>query len=316
MKRLLLNRQRFMLGISTIFKWVQLLKKSSVFLFLMVMLNSFFAVAQNADTLVQPVVVQMDTTLKVIDTSFIKSNTTLSRLQSWITTGQKITKNDFELLRPHQSSVLVFLWIVVALFLFVVIRLLYKRDFQELFQSLMNKQLATQINRNKGTSMSNFSLMLLLIAVVNLSVMTMYTLLYFYGEMNHYTIQFFIKLIFLFTFFLGLKVLVVNTLGFLFEEEEAAESYVNDFMMIVKVLGIAVFPTVLMIYVASKRDAYMFVYLFLVIVILNVLVFVWRGLSTSIQMMYKSVYHFLLYVCTVEILSVFLLIKLLTKIAS
>lgn len=316
MKRLLLNRQRFMLGISTIFKWVQLLKRSSVFLFLMVMFNSFFAVAQNADTLVQPVVVQIDTTPKVIDTSFIQTNATLSRLQSWITSGQKITKNDFELLRPHQSSVLVFLWIVVALFLFVIIRLLYKRDFQELFQSLMNKQLATQINRNKGTSMSNFSLMLLLIAVVNLSVMTMYTLLYFYGEMNHYTIQFFIKLIFLFTFFLGLKVLVVNTLGFLFEEEEAAESYVNDFMMIVKVLGIAVFPTVLMIYVASKSDAYMFVYLFLVIVILNVLIFVWRGLSTSIQMMYKSVYHFLLYVCTVEVLSVFLLIKLLTKIAS
>jgi len=316
MKRLLLNHQRFMLGISTIFKRVQWLRQSSVFLFLVVMLNSFFTVAQNADTLVQPVVAQIDTTPKVIDTSFIQSNATLSGLQSWITSGHKITKNDFELLRPHQSSVLVFLWIVVALFLFVIIRLLYKRDFQELFQSLMNKQLATQINRNKGTSMSNFSLMLLLIAVVNLSVMTMYTLLYFYGEMNHYTIQFFIKLIFLFTFFLGLKVLVVNTLGFLFEEEEAAESYVNDFMMIVKVLGIAVFPTVLMIYVASKSDAYMFVYLFLVIVILNVLIFVWRGLSTSIQMMYKSVYHFLLYVCTVEILSVFLLIKLLTKIAS
>ncbi len=305
-----------MLGISTIFKRVQLLRQSSVFLFLVVMLNSFFTVAQNADTLVQPVVAQIDTTPKVIDTSFIQSNATLSGLQSWITSGHKITKNDFELLRPHQSSVLVFLWIVVALFLFVIIRLLYKRDFQELFQSLMNKQLATQINRNKGTSMSNFSLMLLLIAVVNLSVMTMYTLLYFYGEMNHYTIQFFIKLIFLFTFFLGLKVLVVNTLGFLFEEEETAESYVNDFMLIVKVLGIAVFPTVLMIYVASKSDAYMFVYLFLVIVILNVLIFVWRGLSTSIQMMYKSVYHFLLYVCTVEVLSVFLLIKLLTKIAS
>jgi hypothetical protein len=305
-----------MLGISTIFKRVQWLRQSSVFLFLVVMLNSFFTVAQNADTLVQPVVAQIDTTPKVIDTSFIQSNATLSGLQSWITSGHKITKNDFELLRPHQSSVLVFLWIVVALFLFVIIRLLYKRDFQELFQSLMNKQLATQINRNKGTSMSNFSLMLLLIAVVNLSVMTMYTLLYFYGEMNHYTIQFFIKLIFLFTFFLGLKVLVVNTLGFLFEEEETAESYVNDFMLIVKVLGIAVFPTVLMIYVASKSDAYMFVYLFLVIVILNVLIFVWRGLSTSIQMMYKSVYHFLLYVCTVEVLSVFLLIKLLTKIAS
>lgn len=97
-----------MLGISTIFKWVQLLKRSSVFLFLMVMFNSFFAVAQNADTLVQPVVVQIDTTPKVIDTSFIQSNETLSRLQSWITSGQKITKNDFELLRPHQSSVLVF----------------------------------------------------------------------------------------------------------------------------------------------------------------------------------------------------------------
>lgn len=305
-----------MLGISTIFKRVQWSRQSGIFILLMVMLSSFYTMAQNADTVVQPVVVQIDTTPTVIDTGFIQFNAKLSGLQSWITSGQKITKNDFELLRPHQSSALVFLWIVVALFLFVIIRLLYKRDFQELFQSLMNKQLATQINRNKGTSMSNFSLILLLIAIVNLSVMTMYTLLYFYGEMNHYTIQFFIKLIFLFTFFLGLKVLVVNTLGFLFEEKESADSYVNDFMMIVKVLGIAVFPTVLMVYVASKSDAYMFVYLFLVIVILNVLVFVWRGLSTSIEMMYKSVYHFLLYVCTVEILSVFLLIKLLTKIAS
>ena len=316
MKRLRLNHQRFMLGISTIFSRVRCVKRYSVLLFLLLMFNSFYSAAQDVDSMNQMVVEQIDTTPKAIDTSFIQSNATLSELQSWITTGTKTTKNDFELLRPHQSSILVFLWIVVALFLFVIIRLLYKRDFQELFQSLMNKQLATQINRNKGSSMSNFSLMLLLIAVVNLSVMTMYTLLYFYGEMNHYTIQFFIKLIFLFTFFLGLKVLVVNTLGFLFEEEESAEGYVNDFMMIVKVLGIAVFPTVLMIYVASQKDVYVFVYLFLLIVVLNVLIFVWRGLSTSIQMMYKSVYHFLLYVCTVEVLSVFLLIKLLTKIAS
>jgi hypothetical protein len=292
------------------------MKNIRVFLFLVLILSSFSIVAQDTDTVQQVVVAQIDTTPKAIDTSFIQSNATLSALQSWITSGQKTAKNDFELLRPHQSSVLVFLWIVVALFLFVIIRLLYKREIQELFQSLMNKQLATQINRNKGSSLSNFSLMLLLIAIVNLSVMTMYTLLYFYGETNHYTIQFFIKLIFLFTFFLGLKVLVVNTLGFLFEEEETTESYVNDFMMIVKVLGIAVFPTVLMIYVASQRDAYLFVYLFLVVVVLNVLIFIWRGLSTSIQMMYKSMYHFLLYVCTVEVLSVFLLIKLLTKIAS
>jgi hypothetical protein len=292
------------------------MKNIRVFLFLVLILSSFSIVAQDTDTVQQVVVAQIDTTPKAIDTSFIQSNATLSALQSWITSGQKTAKNDFELLRPHQSSVLIFLWIVVALFLFVIIRLLYKREIQELFQSLMNKQLATQINRNKGSSLSNFSLMLLLIAIVNLSVMTMYTLLYFYGETNHYTIQFFIKLIFLFTFFLGLKVLVVNTLGFLFEEEETTESYVNDFMMIVKVLGIAVFPTVLMIYVASQRDAYLFVYLFLVVVVLNVLIFIWRGLSTSIQMMYKSMYHFLLYVCTVEVLSVFLLIKLLTKIAS
>lgn len=305
-----------MLGISTIFRRNHFMKNIRVFLFLVLILSSFSIVAQDTDTVQQVIVAQIDTTPKAIDTSFIQSNATLSALQSWITSGQKTAKNDFELLRPHQSSVLVFLWIVVALFLFVIIRLLYKREIQELFQSLMNKQLATQINRNKGSSLSNFSLMLLLIAIVNLSVMTMYTLLYFYGETNHYTIQFFIKLIFLFTFFLGLKVLVVNTLGFLFEEEETTESYVNDFMMIVKVLGIAVFPTVLMIYVASQRDAYLFVYLFLVVVVLNVLIFIWRGLSTSIQMMYKSMYHFLLYVCTVEVLSVFLLIKLLTKIAS
>lgn len=316
MKRLRLNHQKFMLGISTIFSRVHVATGYSVLLFLSLMFNSFYVTAQDVDTVNHIVGEPIDTTRIAIDTNFIQTNATLSRLQSWVTSGAKTTKNDFELLRPHPSSVLVFLWIIVALFLLVIIRLMYKRDVQELFQSLINKQLASQINRSKGLSISNFSLMLLLIAVVNVSVMTMFTLLYFYGEMNHYTIQFFIKLIFLFTFFLVLKVLVVNTLGFLFEEEEAAESYVNDLMMIVKVLGIAVFPTVLMIYVASQSDTYMFVYLFLVIVISNVLIFVWRGLSTSIQMMYKSVYHFLLYVCTVEVLSVFLLIKLLTKIAS
>ncbi len=316
MKRLRLNHQKFMLGISTIFSRVHVATGYSVLLFLSLMFNSFYVTAQDVDTVNHIVGEPIDTTRIAIDTNFIQTNATLSRLQSWVTSGAKTTKNDFELLRPHPSSVLVFLWIIVALFLLVIIRLMYKRDVQELFQSLINKQLASQINRSKGLSISNFSLMLLLIAVVNVSVMTMFTLLYFYGEMNHYTIQFFIKLFFLFTFFLVLKVLVVNTLGFLFEEEEAAESYVNDLMMIVKVLGIAVFPTVLMIYVASQSDTYMFVYLFLVIVISNVLIFVWRGLSTSIQMMYKSVYHFLLYVCTVEVLSVFLLIKLLTKIAS
>jgi hypothetical protein len=43
------------------------------------------------------------------------------------------------------------------------------------------------------------------------------------------------------------------------------------------------------------------------------IIFVWRGLSTGIKLMYKSVYHFFIYVCVVEISPIFLLFKLLTK---
>ena len=305
-----------MLVISTIFRpsLYTLLRKQRFLLFIFVLL-SITVVAQDSSLLMQQHL-EVDSVSKPLDTSFFLRNHDLSARTSWLTTGPKTTRNDFELLRPHTSSILVFLWIAIVLFIFVVIRVLYKRDMQELFQSLMNKQLASQINRSKGAAFSNFSLLLLLVSVANVALMTMYTLYYFYGESNHYTIEFFIKLVFLFTFFISLKVLVVNTLGNLFEEQESAESYVNDFLMILKVLGITVFPTVLMIYVADRNTSYVFVYLFLFVTVLNVLIFIWRGLSTSIQMMYKSMYHFLLYVCTVEVLSVFLLIKLLTKIAS
>ena len=118
---------------------------------------------------------------------------------------------------------------------------------------------------------------------------------------------------FLFTFFYLGKIAVIKVIGVLFEVSDACEEYIFNFTTVCKTLGLALLPALFIFYTAPQKF-FNFVFVITVFVFASLLaVFIWRGLSTAYKLLYRSLYHFFIYVCVVEISTIFLLFKLLTK---
>jgi hypothetical protein len=138
---------------------------------------------------------------------------------------------------------------------------------------------------------------------------------YFYPAIRYDTLTLTIILVFLFTLFIAIKVLVANIIGFIFDEVDAAKFYVQEFHIAIQTIGISIFPLILISTLVTHDNFIFLFYALLLVLFFFFLYFALRGLSTSMNLMYKSLYHFLLYICVEEILVVFLFLKLLTKIA-
>jgi hypothetical protein len=120
-------------------------------------------------------------------------------------------------------------------------------------------------------------------------------------------------LIFLFTFFYLAKLITLKFIGVVFGLKEECDEYAFDYSTQCKIIGLTLIPA-LFVFHTTQEKFFNLIFIFTIFVAaLMAIIFVWRGLSTGIKLMYKSVYHFLIYVCVVEISSIFLLFKLLTK---
>jgi len=251
----------------------------------------------------------------IIDTLAVKKNAAFANLISSFTENKIATKFDIEQERLTENNAWVFYFLVVILITLTTLRLAFSKDFEELFLSFRNANISSQLFRTKKDDISISSFLLQLIFIITISIFVRYAVLHFYPHsalQNNFSI---IILIFLFTFFVVAKIILLKLIGYIFEINSFTDEYIFNFTTITKVLGISMIPLLFMFY-SSTEKYFNFIYITaIVIVCICVVMLIVRGLSTTYKLMYRSVYHFLLYICIAEILTVFLFIKLLTKTA-
>lgn len=279
-------------------------------IFLFVLLD---VCAQQADSLSAGMLAVGDTQHLSIDTSFIAHNNFLSKLRSSFSELPPAQRSDIEHLHTSQKAIWIFVWILFSLVVFAILRNVFKRELGELLHSFSNKQFARQNSRSRASTITIFSLFLFLMFVVNVSILTLFSIEYFYPKKAINTTQLLFLLFFLFTFFIIIKLFITRIVGFVFDLHDVTTVYSENLSMVVKMIAIATFPQVMIICVAEKNVLPYLIFFFIITSVIAVLVLLWRGLSTSIELLYKSAYHFFVYICVAEILVVFLFIKLLTK---
>jgi len=259
------------------------------------------------------VVIQVDSLQVVeLDTSFFQKIDTLAQQSSYLFTQDNVIyKTSVEFFKNANPRKWIFYWILVSIVLFFFIKMLYSRDFQQFILQISDTTSFQQFGRSKGISLSLFDILLILFAIINLSILI--TFAFALNALSTVITAF--SIAFLFTFFIILKVVFVRLLGIVFEEQETTASYLFYFFQTIQIVGVAAFPAIVFLSVQSKINSDSIAVYLIAILIVGLLYFVFKGLSTMINLLYKSVYHFLLYICVGEILSVFLFIKLLTKIA-
>lgn len=213
----------------------------------------------------------------------------------------------------HKRNTYVFLLLLLMLGIITYVKAAFGKELEDLLMSIRNQNFAQQIFRTQSGEISFSSFLLHLNFVVTASLYLRFVLQkYFYAtQLEKFgTILF---LIFLFTFFYVLKIATMQLLGLIFEMKDECREYVFHFTVICKTVGLTLIPALFIFYTAPKTlfDFIFMITVFVCVVLL--LMFVWRGLSTAYKLLYRSVYHFFIYVCVVEISMMFLFLKLLTK---
>ncbi|MFN8311040.1 MAG: DUF4271 domain-containing protein [Chitinophagales bacterium] len=252
----------------------------------------------------------------VVDTQAVYHAKELSDLRSALLTNKKVLLNDFEVPQNSENGIVIFTIILLLLLLLTYLKLAYSNDFNDVFRSVWNANISSQIFRSQTGNFNVTSFLLLFIFVVGTSIFTREVWLHFSPTpflQSKFSIAAFT---FLFTSFCFAKYVVMKITGALFDVMEYVDEYIFHLNTMLKTLAIIMVPALLLLFVAKEKVFVIVVAVTLLAMMVFAALAVTRGLSTAYKLMYKSVYHFLLYVCLQEILPVFLFIKLLTKTAT
>ncbi len=229
------------------------------------------------------------------------------------TTVGKCVAYDVQQIKYSKDNATVFIVLALLLVLLTYVKAAFEKDVEELLQSFGNKNIAMQLFRTQYSELNISSVILHINFILVMGMFVRFALVHYYGVASLENISSILFLVFLFTFFYLAKIVAVKALGVVFEVSEISNEYVYHFTIACKTLGLALLPALFIFYVAPS---YFFNFVFILCVIcvlVFMMVFVLRGLSTGYKLMYRSVYHFFIYVCVVEISPIFLLFKLLTK---
>jgi hypothetical protein len=237
----------------------------------------------------------------------------LNNSQSILLLSQKQITQDVEQYHASNKSAGVFILLMLMLASLTYLKMAFGNDMEGLLQSVTNASLAQQIFRTQQAEFSFSSIILNLNFVVAISLFVQFILSVYFHVSSALNISSILSIIFLFTFFYVAKIVALKLIGIMFEIRSECDEYIFNFTVICKTLGLALLPALFVFYTAPGK---FFTFTFAITALLCsvfVAIFVWRGLSTGYKILYRSVYHFFIYVCVVEISPIFLLFKLLTK---
>jgi hypothetical protein len=183
----------------------------------------------------------------VIDTAAVRSAADVASYTSFFTTGEKQKWFDIEQERRGKNDAWVFFVLVALLAVLTTLKLAFSNDFNDLFRSVSNSNIASQIVRSSKEDISLSSFLMNGIFVIAASVYTRFVLLHFYPYSvlhNNFSI---LALIILFTFFFFAKYALLRFIGNIFDIASYVDEYLFNLSAIVRTIGISMIPILFML---------------------------------------------------------------------
>lgn len=277
----------------------------------------FFVLAVSAqpDTTAFPSTSMADSTQMVnsLDTASIQFYAALINDSLWWRgSGQEYQSDVQQVMNPQKSSLIIIL-LLAGLAAITYLKIAYGKDLEELFQSVLNKNIAQQIFRAQSGELTLSSMVLHLNFILVFALFLQFTLVERWHPNSFQDFSVTLFLIFLFTLFYVSKLLVLKLIGVIFEVKNETDEYIFHFTTICKTLGLTMFPALFVLNFTQKYLTGTGEIFSLIIFFAFFLLLLYRGLSTARKFLYRNIYHFIIYVCVVEISMMFLFFKLLTK---
>jgi hypothetical protein len=206
-------------------------------------------------------------------------------------------------------------WFTIILFLGLVLFASVRHSFGHytgnLFQSLFNYSTASRMYRERNVSLGQGEVRLEVFSYFIFGLF-FYQLSYFYNLNLPFTgfLKYLLSLMLVLAFFL-IKKLLYLVAGYMVEKMTETGEFLYNFSNHIRILGILALPIVALIAWAPFPTPYPLFFTGLTIVSLLYLILMWRGLKIFLKKQF-SIFYLFLYLCTLEILPLLLVLKLVT----
>jgi len=237
---------------------------------------------------------------KIVSTKPAKNKKTV------ITVAEKETNNNYADFKPNNWIVSI---VILSAFIFAWVRLFYYKNYSLILKSGYNYNYSIKLFKEANSGSQRISFFLNFIFILNLSLF----LYLMSGYLNIDTPITNFKLlgaIFIFiTFMYAVKYLVIKTTGFIFSSDLVASEYISNIWLYNKILGMSLFPVIIVLPYINETWKMPILYFG---ILLLAMFFIFR-LIRSFQIVFKiklSIIYWFLYLCTLEILPVFVLSKI------
>lgn len=231
---------------------------------------------------------------------------------SWLQSEKDHLADVQQVMQPRKNIGIVII-LLIGLSAITYLKIAFGKQLEELFQSLINFNIAQQIFRTKSEELTMSSIILHANFII---VSALFAYFILTGEAQQSNSQYYSAiafLIFLFTLFYLAKIFLLKFIGIVFELKNETDEYIFHFTTISKTLGLTLFPALFVLVFAPKHFIKVVMILSAIIFAAFFFLLLLRGLSTAGKILYRNIYHFIVYVCVVEVSMMFLLFKLLTK---
>lgn len=197
----------------------------------------------------------------------------------------------------------------VLLFLIVVLASVInikRNSFSNLYRSISNENYLRLIQREENNGLSPLFLILNFIFYIN-GGLFIYLTFHHFGFNVGFT--FFIGAVVVLFVIYFIRIISMALLAYIFPITKEAKQYNFTILLYNNFIGIILIVINLLVAFGPNFFSNLFIYLGFILVAMFYLLRVFRGLLNSISYINQNFFHFFLYLCTFEIATVFILIK-------
>jgi len=249
------------------------------------------------------------------DSLTIKSNRILSNFDNTSFTGRFITEQDIITYIPTDYSInTVAEWITYLILggfiLIAILNFLHRKKLVLFFNAIFSRSQASLVMREGNPFRKQITLMLTLIYLIAVPMLFYSFVVYYVGSDNFIDngIIFYLELV---LFFLGLflyKVIFIQFTANIFQTEKPSYELLVNILIFNLIIGILILP-IITLFIYTQID--IFLYISLGIYFIGLLLRQFRQLMVGLSRSIFSVLHLFLYLCTLELIPVVIISKIL-----
>ncbi len=236
---------------------------------------------------------------------------TLKLSQSPVFMSHELKPGKFQpIAREQTGNDWTFLLLFVCVILFTWVQVYYRKRFIQIFQSVFSEKRVHFLIRDGRLFNEQITLALGFIFVMAFSLFLFLINKFIIGLSLGNGFFLFIKIVLALTGFILIKFLLIQLIKAIFLTREATSRYVLNSLIFDLTLGVVLLPFLIFI---TYTGSDMLIYLSLIIISITFIYKLLRGFVIGLNYSGFSLFYLFLYLCTVEVLPVVVVVKLLVS---